>query len=61
MRSVAELISKRDETANEVDPKPPHNDTGNAFGDGFLNSKSKATDVYPLWNQSIVSALLQVT
>ena len=31
-RSVAKLISKRDETADEVDPKPPCNDTGNAFG-----------------------------
>ena len=31
-RSVAELISKRDETADEVDPKPPRNDARNAFG-----------------------------
>ena len=31
-RSVAELISKRDETADEVAPKPPCNDAGNPFG-----------------------------
>ena len=31
-RSVAELISKRDETADEVATKPPCNDAGNAFG-----------------------------
>ena len=31
-RSVAELISKRDETADEVAPKPPCNDAGNLFG-----------------------------
>ena len=30
--SVAELISKRDETVGEVDPKPPCNDARNAFG-----------------------------
>ena len=31
-RSVAELISKRDEPVNEADPKPPCNDAENAFG-----------------------------
>ena len=31
-RSVAELISKRDEMVNEGATKPPHNDAGNAFG-----------------------------
>ena len=31
-RSVAELISKRDETIDKADPKPPCNDVGNAFG-----------------------------
>ena len=31
-RSVAELISKRDETVNEGATKPPRNDVGNAFG-----------------------------
>ena len=30
-RSVAELISKRDEPVPEIDPKPPSNDAGNAF------------------------------
>ena len=60
-RSVTQLISKRDETANEVDPKPPCNDAGNALGDELLNSKSKAIDIYPLCNQPIISALLQDT
>ena len=31
-RSVAELISKRDETIDKADPKPLRNDAGNAFG-----------------------------
>ena len=31
-RSVTELISKMDETVDEVDPKPPRNDARNAFG-----------------------------
>ena len=31
-RSVAELISKRDETVDEGSTKPPRNDAGNAFG-----------------------------
>ena len=31
-RSVAELISKRDEPVADTDPKPPRNDAGNAFG-----------------------------
>ena len=31
-RSVAELISKRDETVDEGDTKPPRNDARNAFG-----------------------------
>ena len=31
-RSVAELISKRDGSVDEADPKPPRNDAGNAFG-----------------------------
>ena len=31
-RSVAELISKRDETVDEASTKPPRNDAGNAFG-----------------------------
>ena len=57
-RSVAELISKRDETIDEADPKPPRNDAGNAFGGGSSNSRSKAIDIYPLCNQFIVSSLL---
>ena len=31
-RSVAELISKRDETVDKGPTKPPRNDAGNAFG-----------------------------
>ena len=31
-RSVAELVSKRDETVDDADPKPPCNYAGNAFG-----------------------------
>ena len=31
-RSVAELISKRDEMVDEGATKPPRNDAGNAFG-----------------------------
>ena len=31
-RSVAELISKRDETVDKSPTKPPRNDAGNAFG-----------------------------
>ena len=41
-RSVAELISKRDETVDEVDPKPPHNDAGNAFGGHASKFKVKS-------------------
>ena len=41
-RSVAELISKRDETADEVAPKPPHNDAGNAFGGRASKFKVKS-------------------
>ena len=31
-RSIAELISKRDEPVDDTDPKPPRNDARNAFG-----------------------------
>ena len=58
-RSVAELILKRDEAADEVFTKPPCNDAGNAFGDRPLNSRSKVIDSYPLCNQPIVSPPLQ--
>ena len=60
-RSVAELISKRDETVDKGATKPPRNDARNAFGDGLLNSRSKVIDSYPLCNQPIVSPLLQDT
>ena len=57
-RSVAELISKRDETIDKAGPKPPRNDAGNAFGDAPPNSRSKAIGIYPFCNQLIVSSLL---
>ena len=57
-RSVAEPISKRDETGDEADPKPPCNDAGMPLPDMPPNSRSKAIDIYPLCNQPIVSALL---
>ena len=60
-RSAAQLISKRDETADKVDPKPPCNMPGMPLGDELLNSKSKVIDIYPLCNQPIISALLQDT
>ena len=41
-RSVAELISKRDETVDEIDPKPPCNDAGNAFGGRASKFKVKS-------------------
>ena len=41
-RSVAELISKRDETADEVATKPPRNDAGNAFGGRVSKFKVKS-------------------
>ena len=41
-RSVADLISKRDEPANEVDPKPPHNNAGKAFGGQASKFKVKS-------------------
>ena len=44
-RSVAEPISKRDETIDKADPKPPCNDAGNALGDAPPNSRSKAIEV----------------
>ena len=52
-RSVAELISKRDETVNETSTKPPRNDAGNAFGDERPNSRLRMIDSYPLCNQLI--------
>ena len=41
-RSVTERISKRDETVDEVDPKPPHNDAANAFGGRASKFKVKS-------------------
>ena len=41
-RSVAELISKRDETIDEADPKPPRNDASNAFGGRASKFKVKS-------------------
>ena len=41
-RSAAELISKRDETVDETDPKPPRNDAGNAFGGHASEFKVKS-------------------
>ena len=41
-RSVAELISKRDEPVNEADPKPPCNDAENAFGGRASKFKVKS-------------------
>ena len=41
-RSVTELISKRDETVNETDPKPPRNDARNAFGGHASKFKVKS-------------------
>ena len=41
-RSVAKLISKRDETADEVATKPPCNDAKNAFGGGASKFKVKS-------------------
>ena len=41
-RSVAEFISKRDETINEADPKPPCNDAGNAIGGRASKFKVKS-------------------
>ena len=41
-RSIAELISKRDETVNKADPKPPRNDAGNAFGGHASKYKVKS-------------------
>ena len=55
-RSVAELISKRDEPADNAEPKPPRNDAGNAFGDMPPNSRSRVIDAYPLCKQLIVSS-----
>ena len=40
-RSVAELISKRDETVDEGPTKPPRNDAGNAFGERASKFKVK--------------------
>ena len=41
-RSVAELISKRDEPVNEADPKLPRNDARNAFGGRISKFKVKS-------------------
>ena len=41
-RSVAELISKRDEPVDKTDPKPPRNDAGNAFGGRASKFKVKS-------------------
>ena len=41
-RSIAELISKRDEPVDETDPKPPRNDAGNAFGGRASKFKVKS-------------------
>ena len=41
-RSVAELISKRDGTIDEADPKPPRNDARNAFGGHASKFKVKS-------------------
>ena len=40
-RSVAELISKRNEPDDDTTPKPPRNDAGNAFGGCASKSKLK--------------------
>ena len=41
-RSVAELISKRDEPGDDTAPKPPRNDAGNAFGGRASKAKLKS-------------------
>ena len=41
-RSVAELISKRDEPGDNTTRKPPRNDAGNAFGGHVSKSKLKS-------------------
>ena len=41
-RSVAELISKREEPGDDATPKPPCNDAGNAFGGRASKSKLKS-------------------
>ena len=41
-RSVAELISKRNEPDNDTTPKPPRNDAGNAFRGCASKSKLKS-------------------
>ena len=41
-RSVAELISKKDEPVDETDPKPPRNDAGNTFGGRASKFKVKS-------------------
>ena len=41
-RSVAELISKRDEPVDNTNPKPPRNNAGNAFGGRASKSKLKS-------------------
>ena len=41
-RSVAELITKRDEPVAETDPKPPRNDARNAFGGRASKFKVKS-------------------
>ena len=41
-RSVAELISKRDEPIDDTVPKPPRNDAGNAFGGRASKFKLKS-------------------
>ena len=47
-RSVAELISKRDETIDKADPKPPRNDARNAFGGRASKFKVKSNRHLPL-------------
>ena len=54
-RSVAELISKRDETVDQGATKHHVMMPGMPLGDGPLNSRSKVIDSYPLCNQPIVS------
>ena len=41
-RSIAELISKRDEAVDETNPKPPRTDAGNAFGGRAFKFKVKS-------------------
>ena len=60
-RSVAELISKRDEPDDDTTPNPPRNDAGHAFGYVPPNPSSRAIDKYPLCNPPIVPTQLYNT